>query len=70
MSLNPWWQMQFKGNLRIMTMEIGCAFLVAIGIVDLLKIEKYVWLLFPLIFVVILAILLVVTRKKNAPRLD
>jgi hypothetical protein len=70
MRLNSYWQTQFKGDLRIMTIEIGCALLVAGGVVDLLKIEKYAWLLFPLIFVVVLAILLRVTRKRSRPRLD
>jgi hypothetical protein len=53
-----------------MTIEIVCAFLFAVGIVEFLKIEKYTWLLFPLIFVVVLAILLHVTRKRSGPRLD
>lgn len=70
MRLNSYWQAQFEGDLRIMTIEIVCAFLFAVGVVDLLKIEKYTWLLFPLIFVVVLAILLHVTRKRSGPRLD
>jgi hypothetical protein len=54
MRLNPWWQRQFKGDLRILTIEIGVALLVAIGIADLPRIANYRWLLFPLVFIVVL----------------
>jgi hypothetical protein len=70
MRLNPWWQRQFKGDLRILTIEIGVALLVAIGIADLPQIANYRWLLFPLVFFVVLSIFLRLTRKDGGPRPD
>jgi hypothetical protein len=70
MRLNPWWQRQFKGDLRILTIEIGVALLVAIGIADLPRIANYRWLLFPLVFIVVLSIFLRLTRKDGGPRPD
>jgi len=67
---NPWWQKQFKGDLRIMSVEIGLALLVAIGVSDLAQIGRYRLVLFPAVFVAVLTILLRLTRKDRGPRLD
>jgi hypothetical protein len=70
MKANPWWRRQFKGSVRTMTLEIMFSFLVAGGITDFSRIGKYRILLFPLLFVGILAILLGVSRKDGGPRLN
>ena len=62
--------MQFKGDLRIMTWEIGLSLLVAIGTANLVQTTQYRLLVFPLVFVVVLALLLFVTRKKGGATLD
>ena len=65
-----WWQRQFKGNIRIMTMEIVFAFFVAFGIANLVQNRKYGLLLVPVVFVVVLVILLRLTRKDDRSPLD
>jgi hypothetical protein len=67
MRLNQWWQTQFKGDLRILTVEIGVALLVAVGIADLPRIANYRWLLFPIVLVVVLSIFRRQTCKDGGP---
>ena len=70
MKPKPWWQRQFKGDLRILTIEIGIALLVAIGIAGLPQVGIYRLPLLALVFVVVLAIFLFLTRKNQGPRSD
>ena len=65
-----WWQKEFKGNIRIMTMEIAFAFLVALGIANLIQNKKYSFLLVPIIFIAVLAIILRLTRKGDRSRVN
>jgi hypothetical protein len=65
MRLNAWWREQFKGNLRIMVIEISIVLLVALGIADVFVFGKYRLALFLLGFVAVLAIVLRLTRKDD-----
>ena len=65
---NQMWQRQFKGDLRLMLLEITVVMVAASFVADLAHTAKWRVVLFVLISTVLLAILLRITRKGAGRR--